>query len=142
MAIVSSNALSALKRRLAPALILATFTGSAFGAVLEDQPVAVLNGLDKITARISVADVPVGSTIPFGVLSITVRACRKAPPIEAPEAAAFLEISEVRPGEEPQLLFSGWMFASSPGISALNHPIYDVWLLDCKGRPAESSQKK
>ena len=115
---------------------------TAEAAVLEDQPVAVLNGLDKITARISVADVPVGNTIPFGVLRITVRACRKAPPIEAPEAAAFLEISEVRPSEEPQLLFSGWMFASSPGISALNHPIYDVWLLDCKGRPSEAGPKK
>lgn len=114
--------------------------GPAGAAVLEDQPTAVLNGLDKITARISVADVKVGSTIPFGVLRITVRACRKSPPIEAPEAAAFLEITEDRPNEDPQKLFSGWMFASNPGLSALNHPIYDVWLLDCKGAP-ESSGK-
>lgn len=126
-----------------PAVALALGLGlnAAAAAVLEDQPVAVLNGLDKITARISVADVPVGNTIPFGVLRITVRACRKAPPIEAPEAAAFLEITESRPNEEPRMLFSGWMFASSPGLSALNHPIYDVWLLDCKGPPEPPPQK-
>ena len=123
-------------------ILLAMSSAAGNAAVLEDQPVAVLSGLDKITARVSVGDVAVGGTIPFGLLRITVRACRKSPPIEAPEAAAFLEISEVRPREEPQLLFSGWMFASSPGISALNHPIYDVWLLDCKGRRDEEPAKK
>ena len=68
----------------------------------------------------------------FGSLSITARHCEKNPPEEAPEAAAFLEIVDAKPGEAPVKLFSGWMFASSPAVSALEHPVYDVWVIDCK----------
>ena len=68
----------------------------------------------------------------FGTLSIRVRDCEKSPPEETPENAAFLEIDEVRPGEARTRLFSGWMFASSPAVSALEHPVYDVWVIDCK----------
>ncbi len=94
--------------------------------------VAVLQGLNKVTARVSEIDVPVGETAEFGTLQITVRRCYKAPPEDTPESAAFLEIVDIKPGEPPVELFVGWMFASSPALSALEHPVYDVWVLDCR----------
>jgi hypothetical protein len=110
--------------------------------------VAILQGLDKTTARISTIEAPIGESVHFGVLRITVRACVKRPPEEPPETSAFLEIDEIRPGAEdkPQRLFSGWMFKSSPALSALEHPVYDVGILDCKDDrtsppPASSSGK-
>ena len=96
------------------------------------QDVAVLQGLDKVTARISTIDAPINEHIRFGTLSLVVRHCRKTPPEEPPETTAFLEIDDVRPGEQPARLFSGWMFASSPALSALEHPVYDVWVIGCK----------
>jgi hypothetical protein len=95
------------------------------------MPVAVLQGLDKITARVSAVAIGVDDTGVYGTLRITVRACRKRPPTETPESAVFLEISDQKPGEHPVALFSGWMFASSPALNALEHPVYDVWVLDC-----------
>jgi len=95
-------------------------------------PVARLQGLDKTTARISQFDAPVGVAVPFGTLSIVVRDCQHSSPEEAPENAAFLEIFENRPGEQRVRRFSGWMFSSSPAISALEHAVYDVYLLECK----------
>jgi hypothetical protein len=92
---------------------------------------AVLQGLDKVTARISTFPVSTTEEVRFGTLSIRVRACHKTPPTEPPESTAFLEITDIRPGAEPVLLFSGWMFASSPALSALEHPVYDVWVVDC-----------
>ena len=91
----------------------------------------LLQGLDKITARVSEIKVPVGGTVSFGALQITARACDKHPPEEAPEAAAFLEVVETMPDEKPVQRFSGWMFASSPALSALEHPVYDLVVLDC-----------
>lgn len=95
---------------------------------------AVLQGLDKVTARVQTIDAPVGVPVRFGTLEITVRACRKRPPEEPPESAAFLEILERKPDEPATSRFSGWMFASSPALSAMEHPIYDVWVLDCRER--------
>jgi hypothetical protein len=97
--------------------------------------VAVLQGLDKITARISTFDAPVDQSVRFGSLVITVRACVKRPPEEPPETAAFLQIEDVKPGgaaDTANRVFSGWMFKSSPALSALEHPVYDVGVLDCK----------
>ncbi|HVT50050.1 MAG TPA: DUF2155 domain-containing protein [Dongiaceae bacterium] len=127
--IVSAAALIAL-----PALLLAR------PAAAVPMDTVVLQGLDKITARVSTIKVPVGQTVTFGALQITARACDKHPPEEAPEAAAFLEVVEVEPDEKPVLRFSGWMFASSPALSALEHPVYDLVVLDCvnaNGTPAE-----
>lgn len=99
----------------------------------------VLRGLDKITARITTFDAPIDMTVPFGTLRITPRVCNKRPPEETPEVAAFLEIFDQRPGETQQIpLFSGWMFASSPALSALEHPVYDVWVIDCRTSSADS----
>ena len=97
------------------------------------EPVAVLQGLDKVTARVSEITAPVGRLVRFGTLEITVRACHKTPPEEPPESAAFIEIRDAKPGEAGVELFSGWMFASSPGLSAMEHPVYDIWVLDCRG---------
>jgi hypothetical protein len=104
--------------------------------------VALLQGLDKITARVSKFEAPVGAPVRFGTLSIRVRDCEKNPPEETPESAAFVEIDEMRPNEDKTRLFSGWMFASTPALSALEHPVYDVNLLECKaasGSPRAAS---
>ena len=101
---------------------------------------AVLQGLDKITARISTINVAVGQTVSFGSLQITLKACDKHPPEETPESAAFLQIVEQKQGEAPVTRFSGWMFASSPALSAMEHPVYDVWVLDCKNASSPASE--
>lgn len=93
---------------------------------------AVLQGLDKTTARISTFDAPVGEAVRFGTLEILARRCHKTPPEEPPESTAFVEIVDVRPDSEAIMVFTGWMFASSPAVSALEHPVYDVWVVDCK----------
>lgn len=101
-------------------------------AVADPFQVAVLRLLDKVTARVSTVEAPVGEAVRFGTLQMIVRTCDKRPPEDPPESAAFLDIWEVRPGEPATSLFRGWMFASSPALSALEHPVYDVWVLDCK----------
>jgi len=106
--------------------------------------VAVLQGLDKTTARVSTVEAPLGEAIRFGTLVIKARACIKKPPEEPPDTAAFLEIDEARPlGEQStdvQHLFSGWMFAQSPSLSTLEHPVYDVTVLDCKTETGSSAK--
>lgn len=108
-------------------------------AVADPHGTAVLRALDKVTARTSLLEVPVGTTVGFGNLQITAHACDKRPPEEPPEQAAFLVIQETRAEGGTRDLFTGWMFASSPGLSALEHPIYDVWVLDCANSLASSS---
>ncbi len=93
--------------------------------------VAVLQALDKITARTTTLRLPMGEPVAFGTLRITARACLTTPPTEPPESAAFLEIREEDPGTATETRFTGWMFASSPSLSALEHPVYDLWLISC-----------
>ena len=93
---------------------------------------AVMQGLDKITARVSKFEAPIGETVRFGSFEIVVRACQKTPPEEPPESTAFLEITDVRPDEPARVVFKGWMFASSPALSAVEHPVYDVWVTGCR----------
>jgi len=112
--------------------LVACFTAMPVHA--DPHAVAVLQTLDKVTARVRTIDVRVGTTVRFGTLLIRVDHCDKRPPEETPESTAFLEIAEQRPGEQPVLTFAGWMFASSPALNALEHPVYDVWVLDCKER--------
>ena len=115
-------------------LALAVDCGAALGPSLaaQAQSVVVLQGLDKVTARISTFEAPLDEAVRFGSLEITARYCRSRPPEEPPETTAFLEIQDIKPGEPPVQLFTGWMFASSPALSALEHPVYDVWVIDCK----------
>lgn len=102
--------------------------------VAEPAPldIVILRGLDKITGRISTFDVRIGETVKFGTLRISARICHKKPPEEPPETATFLEIFDVSVGETADKTFSGWMFASSPALSAAEHPVYDVWVIDCR----------
>lgn len=103
-----------------------------------DRPVAtgstkaVLQGLNKVTAQISRMEARVGETIRFGGLSITPRDCWRSPPGETPESLAYLQIEETGSDDpQPHPVFSGWMFASSPALSAMDNALYDVWLLQC-----------
>jgi hypothetical protein len=132
--------------RLLPAALGAGLVLASMPAHAIQMDEAVLQGLDKITARISTIKVAVGETVNFGSLQITLRACDKKPPEETPESAAFLQIVEQKQGEQPVTRFSGWMFASSPAISALEDPIYDINVLDCKSdttsAPASSAAGK
>ncbi|MBV9554410.1 MAG: DUF2155 domain-containing protein [Alphaproteobacteria bacterium] len=118
----------------APALLLAIFALAAAPAYAEmsPAPLAVMQGLDKISARVSKFEAPVGTAVAFGRLSVVVRDCERSAPEDRPENAAFVEIYENRPGEARGKLFSGWMFSSSPALSGLEHPVYDVTLLRCK----------
>jgi len=110
---------------------------------------AVFTGLDKITARITRLEVNIGERVRFGTLEVLADSCSKRPPEETPETTAFVEVFDVGRSladeltaeedsrepvieHEPEQIFSGWMFASSPGLNAVEHPVYDVWLIDCK----------
>ena len=129
------------RARLAAFLLVAMLGGMAAPARAEDLvfDTAVLQGLDKVTGRVQTIDAPVGATIHFGTLEIIARTCRKRPPEEQPESAAFLDIWEIKPGEAAASLFRGWMFASSPALSALEHPVYDIWVLDCVDSSSKGS---
>jgi hypothetical protein len=97
------------------------------------NPTAVFSGLDKITGRITSFDVAINETVQFGALQVTPRVCYTRPPTETPQTDAFVEVDEVTLQGEVKRIFTGWMFAASPGLHAVEHPIYDVWLKDCKG---------
>ncbi|MCC5981723.1 MAG: DUF2155 domain-containing protein [Oceanicaulis sp.] len=99
--------------------------------------IAVLRGLDKVTARTRDFEVNVGESHTFGALEIAVQYCRRRPPEEPPEVFVFLQIDDRRTdgfgtGDEGVRLFSGWMFASNPALNPLDHPVYDVWVIDCR----------
>src|SRR5262252_7414166 len=97
------------------------------------NPTAVFSGLDKITGRITSFDVSINETVQFGALQVTPRACYTRPPTETQNTDAFVEVNEVTLQGEVKRIFTGWMFAASPGLHGVEHPIYDVWLTDCKG---------
>jgi hypothetical protein len=102
---------------------------------------AVFSGLDKITGRIISFDAAIGETVQFGALQVTARACYTRPPTEATNTDAFVEVDEVTLQGEIKRIFTGWMFASSPGLHAVEHPIYDVWLTDCASpKPLQVAQ--
>jgi hypothetical protein len=107
---------------------------------------AVFVGLDKITGRTIKFDAALGETVQFGALQVTPRTCYTRPPTEATNTDAFVEVDEVTLKGDIKRIFTGWMFASSPGLNAVEHPIYDVWLIDCAAptettlvQPAEQS---
>ncbi len=103
----------------------------ALKAMVESEGGAVFRGLDKITARVSTVYAPLDEVVTFGSLQFVTRHCNKRPPEETPEKTAFLEVVDVKPDQSEQELFTGWMFASSPALNALEHPVYDIWLIDC-----------
>jgi hypothetical protein len=97
------------------------------------NPTAVFSGLDKVTGRIITFDVAINETVQFGALQVTPRVCYTRPPSETANTDSFLEVDEVTLQGEVRRIFTGWIFAASPGLSAIEHAIYDVWLVDCKG---------
>src|SRR4051794_29246686 len=115
---------------------LAGFLVLAPGAALADKiknPTAVFSGLDKITGRIISFEVEVDETVQFGALQLTPRVCYARPPTESPQTTTFVEVDEVTLDNKYRRVFTGWMFASSPGLHGIEHAIYDIWLTDCKG---------
>ncbi|HEY8276173.1 MAG TPA: DUF2155 domain-containing protein [Methyloceanibacter sp.] len=97
-----------------------------------ENPIAVFAALDKVTGRISHLEIPIGKTVEFGALKVTPRICNTRPPTEAPHTSSFVEVDEVKLNGEIQRIFTGWMFAESPGLNAVEHPVFDVWLTSCK----------
>ncbi|HZB61870.1 MAG TPA: DUF2155 domain-containing protein [Microvirga sp.] len=117
------------------ALVAAAVIGGA-GAAQADRiknPTAVFSGLDKITGRIVSFELAVDETVQFGALQMTARVCFTKPPTENPNTTSFVEVEEAGADGKNRRVFSGWMFAASPGLHGLEHPVYDIWLVDCKG---------
>ena len=114
------------------AILISKFgVGQAWADKIEN-PIAVFAALDKVTGRISHLEIPIGKTVEFGALKVTPRVCNTRPPTEAPHTSSFVEVDEVKLNGEIQRIFTGWMFAESPGLNAVEHPVFDVWLTSCK----------
>jgi hypothetical protein len=127
---------SRLHKRLALGTAALGLAIIASGPALADRirnPVAVFNGLDKITGRIIAFEVTINETVQFGSLQITPRICWSRPPTEQPQTTSFVEVDEIGRGTDYRRIFTGWMFAASPGLHGIEHPIYDAWLTDCRG---------
>ena len=116
---------------LGSSAVIAASTPAAADKIF--NPTAVFAGLDKITGRIISFEVSMDETVQFGSLQITPRICISRPPKEAPLTDGFVEVDELGEKASFKRIFSGWMFAASPGLHGVEHPVYDVWLTDCKG---------
>jgi hypothetical protein len=115
-------------------LVLGCVVASAAPALAERtaNSVAEFTGVDKITGRIISFDVYINETVQFGALQVTPRICYTSPETEEPKTDSFVEVDEITLDRKIRRIFTGWMFAESPGLNAVEHPIYDVWLKDCK----------
>jgi hypothetical protein len=105
-----------------------------------ENSVAVFAALDKVTAKISRLEVPLNETRSFGALRVTPRVCYTRAPTEPPKTTTFVEVDETQLDGKEKRIFSGWMFADSPGLNAVEHPVFDVWLTDC-AKPRASAQR-
>jgi hypothetical protein len=105
-----------------------------------ENAVAVFAALDKVTAKISRLEVPLNQTATFGALKVTPRVCYTRSPTEPPKTTTFVEVEEVQLDGKEKKIFSGWMFADSPGLNAVEHPVFDVWLTDCS-HPRATAQR-
>jgi len=136
-----------LRYGLALGAVAAALSGAASAEPIR-HPTAAFAGLDKTTGRIINFDVAIDETVQFGSLNVTPRVCNTRPQTEAPQTTSFVEVDEIPPKQErlpkeridakepkaeAKRIFSGWMFAGSPGLHGVEHPVYDVWLIDCKG---------
>ena len=120
--------------KLARAALLAAGVVAASSALAEriTNPVAEFTGIDKITGRIITFDVYVNETVQFGALQVTPRVCYSRPQTEEPKTDSFVEVDEITLDRKIRRIFTGWMFAESPGLNAVEHAVYDVWLKGCK----------
>jgi hypothetical protein len=149
--VVSSQRI--LKRRMFAAASLFAIAGTAVLSMMTaadaariTNPVAVFSGIDKITGRITTFDVYIGETVQFGALQVTPRVCYSRDETEAPKTDTFVEVDEITLDRKIRRIFTGWMFADSPGLNAVEHPVYDVWLNSCKAKsdlpPPDSAAKQ
>ena len=120
----------------AAVLVVTVLASAPVSAERLKNKVAVFAALDKVTARISKLEVPLDQTVQFGALKVTPHSCFTRPPTEPPKTTAFVEVQEIKLDGSEQPIFNGWMFAQSPGLHAVEHPVFDVWLTDCEGAPA------
>ena len=116
---------------LSLAAVLCLIAGPAVAETIAN-PVAAFSGLDKITGRITNFDVYIDETVQFGALQITPRVCYSRPPTEPQRTSVFLEVDQVSLKGTVTRIFTGWMFADSPALHAVDHAVYDIWLIDCK----------
>ena len=116
---------------LPPAGPQASDPAAQIAAAPQGGTVLTLRGLDKITGRPTTITAPMGKPVKFVTLSVTVRYCYSTPPSEPPETAAFVQITDQRQGQPVKPIFSGWMYASTPGLNGMEHPLYDVWAISC-----------
>lgn len=122
-------------RRLGLSLLAAlplVASAEAVDAARLSNAVAVFSGIDKITGRITTFDVYIGETVQFGALQVTPRVCYSRDDTEAQKITTFVEVEEITLDRKIRRIFTGWMFADSPGLNAVEHPVYDVWLQSCK----------
>jgi hypothetical protein len=129
-------AIARMKPTLAAGALATLSALSAPDPALADKisnPIAVFNGLDKITGRIISFEVAINETVQYGALQITPRVCYSRPPTDAPQTDAFAQVDEIDEQKQVKRIFSGWMFADSPGLHGVEHPIFDIWLTACKG---------
>ena len=108
------------------------------------NPVAEFTGIDKITGRIITFDVYINETVQFGALQVTPRVCYSRPATEEPKTDSFVEVDEITLDRKIRRIFTGYMLAESPGLNAVEHPVYDVWLKSCKQKsevPAPEAAK-
>jgi hypothetical protein len=127
------------------ASVLAALSPQAARAEKIPNQIAVFAALDKITAHIQPLEIPLGKTVKFGALKITPRVCYTRPPTEEPITSSFVEVEEIQLDKTEKRIFTGWMFAQNPGVHAVEHPIFDVWLTNCKtasGGKAEGNSWK
>lgn len=96
------------------------------------NPIAVFAGLDKITGVTTTFEIPIGEERRFGALIVKPNACYSRPVTEEPKTTSFVEVDQVEMEKTRRRIFSGWMFAESPGLNAVEHAIYDVWLTGCR----------
>lgn len=133
MNLFRQNAIGAAVKASLAVLALASFAiaSPAFAQRIEN-PVAEFTGVDKITGRIISFDVYIGETVQFGALQVTPRVCYSSPDTEEPKTDSFVEVDEITLDRKIRRIFTGWMFAESPGLNAVEHAVYDVWLKNCK----------
>lgn len=129
-----------LRRFAICALALAALAEPAVADRIDNQ-VAVFSALDKVTARISKFEVALGETATFGALKVTPRACYSRPSTEQPKTTTFVEVDEIQLDGQPKRIFTGWMFAESPGLYGVEHPTYDVWLTECSKPQKTTAQR-
>lgn len=130
------------RRVLAAALLVLSATASSADDRLDNR-VAVFSALDKVTATIKTLEIPINETVQFGALKVTPRVCYSRPSTEQPKTTTFVEVDEVQLDGKEKRIFSGWMFAESPGLNAVEHPVFDVWLTNCqKPRNAIAQQQQ